>query len=169
MEVGQTADASALENIRSIQVIANTRGDNAISAFASILEGLALLKASKDGGNIEKVQTCIAHAAKFQFDPSVQIIQLDMLTLLLDLASSINQQSPDVTSQKLRSLQKRLDECGAWHNVKADFLVPVKKQPSTSQTISGDTAAIIRGGDSNTPTDFLVVSFMTKMELTSLV
>lgn len=169
MEVGQTADASALENIRSIQVIANTRGDNAISAFASILEGLALLKASKDGGNIEKVQTCIAHAAKFQFDPSVQIIQLDMLTLLLDLASSINQQSPDVTSQKLRSLQKRLDECGAWHNVKADFLVPVKKQPSTAQTISGDTAAIIRGGDSNTPTDFLVVSFMTKMELTSLV
>ncbi|KPM41292.1 hypothetical protein AK830_g5221 [Neonectria ditissima] len=168
MEVGQTADAGALENIRSIQVIANSRGDNAISAFASILEGLALIKASKDG-NVEKVQTCIAQAAKFQFDPSVRIIQLDMLTLLLDLASSINQQSPDVTSQKLRLLQKRLDECGDWHNVKADFVIPVKKQPSTAQTISGDTAAIIRGGDSNEPMDFLVMSFMTKMELTSLV
>ncbi|KAK7416563.1 hypothetical protein QQZ08_011961 [Neonectria magnoliae] len=168
MEVGQTADAGALENIRSIQAIANSRGDNAISALASILEGLALIKASKDG-NVEKVQTCIAQAAKFQFDPSVRIIQLDMLSLLLDLASSINQQSPDVTSQKLRLLQKRLDECGDWHNVKADFLIPVKKQPSTAQTISTDTATIIRGGEGNEPMDFLVMSFMTKMELTSLV
>ncbi|KAM5358238.1 hypothetical protein ACJZ2D_015456 [Fusarium nematophilum] len=167
MEVGQTADSSALENIRSIQVIANSRGDNALSAFASILEGLTLLKASKDG-NIEKVQTCLAQAAKFQFDPSVHIMQLDMLTLLLDLASSINHQSPDVTAQKLRMVQKRLDECGDWHNVKSDFLIPIKKHPSTARTISGDTAAIIRIGD-DSPVDFLVLSFMTKMELTSLV
>ncbi|KAM0435282.1 hypothetical protein ACHAPT_003376 [Fusarium lateritium] len=167
MEVGQTADASALENIRSIQVLANSRGDNALSVFASILEGLTLLKASKDG-NIEKVQQCIAQVAKFQFDPSVHIMQLDMLTLLLDLASSINHQSPDVTLQKLRLVQKRLDECSDWHNVKSDFLVPVKKQPSTANTISSDTAAIIRHGD-GAPVDFLVLSFMTKMELTSLV
>lgn len=169
MEVGQTADASALENIRSIQVLANSRGDNAISAFASLLEGLTLLKASKDG-NVEKVQQCIAQAAKFQFDPSVHIMQLDMLMLLLDLASSINHQSSEVTTQKMRAVQNRLDECGDWHNVKSDFLIPVKKQPSTAHTISSDTAAVIRHGDGDAgPVDYLVLSFMTKIELTSLV
>ena len=79
MELGQTADASALENIRAIQMTANARGDNALCVFASILEGLTLLKASKDG-NLEKVQTCIAQVAKFQFDDSVHIMQLDILT-----------------------------------------------------------------------------------------
>lgn len=168
MELGQTADASALDNLRTIQHIANSRGDNALVVFASISEGLTLLKASKDG-NIEKVQTCIAQAAKFQFDPSVRILQLDMLTLLLDLASSINHQSPDTTAQKLRSLQKHLDECGDWHNVKSDFFIPIKKQPATGNTISADTQGIIREGEGDMPVDFLVLSFMTKMELASLV
>ncbi|KAJ4249442.1 hypothetical protein NW762_012297 [Fusarium torreyae] len=167
MELGQTADASALENIRSIQVTASSRGDNALSAFASILEGLALLKSSKDG-NMEKVQACIAQIAKFQFDPSVHIMQLDVLTLLLDLSSSINHSSTDSAVHKLKQIQDRLDACGDWHNVKSDFLIPVKKQPSTGHTISSDTAGIIRSGE-DAPVDFLVMSFMTKMELTSLV
>lgn len=166
MELGQTADASALENIRSVQVTASSRGDNALSVFASILEGLTLLKASKDG-NLEKVQACIAQVAKFQFDESVHIMQLDVLTLLLDLVSSINHSSLELTLQKLKMLQDRMDSCGDWHNVKSDFLVPVKKQPSTGHTISSDTAGIIRsGGDA--PVDYLVMSFMTKMELASL-
>lgn len=167
MELGQTADASALENIRSIQVTASSRGDNALSAFASILEGLALLKSSKDG-NMEKVQACIAQIAKFQFDPSVHIMQLDVLTLLLDLSSSINHSSTDSAVHKLKQIQDRLDACGDWHNVKSDFLIPVKKQPSTGHTISSDTAGIIRSGE-DALVDFLVMSFMTKMELTSLV
>jgi hypothetical protein len=166
MEVGQTADASALNNIQSIQAIASSRGDAALSAFASILEGLTLLKASKD---MERVQTCIAQAAKFQFDPSLQIMHLDLMILLLDLASSINHQSPDVVSQKLRRLQKRTDDCDQSLSFKADFLVPIRKQPSTSQTISADTSTIIREGGHDGSTDFLVLSFMMPMELRSLV
>jgi hypothetical protein len=167
MELGRTADASALENIRSVQVTASNRGDNAVSVFASILEGLTLLKASKDG-NLEKVQACIAQVAKFQFDDSVHIMQLDVLTLLLDLVSSINHSSLELTLQKLKVLQDRMDGCESWHTVKSDFLIPVKKQPSTGHTISSDTAGIIRsGGDA--PVNYLVMSFMTKMELTSLI
>ncbi|KAF5023227.1 hypothetical protein F66182_4702, partial [Fusarium sp. NRRL 66182] len=167
IELGQTADASALENIRSIQAVAGSRGDNALCAFGFILEGLTLLKASKDG-NIEKVQACIAQISKFQFDPSVRIMQLDMLTLLLDLASSINRSGSDLTAQKLKMVQDRMDEYVDWHNVRSDFLIPVKKQPSTGQTISSDTVGIIRSGGDE-PVDYLVMSFMTKMELTSLV
>jgi hypothetical protein len=166
MELGQTADASALENIRSIQVTANSRGDNALSVFASILEGLTLLKASKDG-NLEKVQACIAQVAKFQHDDSVAIMQLDILTLLLDLVSSINHAGLELTLQKLKLVQDRMDACSDWHSVKSDFLIPVKKQPSTGHTISSDTAGIIRSGE-GAPVDFLVMSFMTRMELASL-
>ncbi|PWI69622.1 75k gamma secalin [Purpureocillium lilacinum] len=168
LEMGSASDAGALENIRSLQNIANTRGDNALSVLSSVLEGLTLLKTSKDGG-IERVQACIAQAAKFQFDPTVKIMQLDMLTLLLDFASSLHRQSPDTTAQKLRLLQKRLDECEDWHNVKSEFLVPIKKQPTNARTVSEDTAAIVRAGDGDSAFDYLVMSFMTKMELRSLI
>lgn len=168
LETGNMADASALENIRYVQATANSRGDNALSVFASLAEGLILLKTNKDG-NLEKVQACIAQAAKFQFDSSAQIIQLDMLTLLLDLACSLHHSKPEVTTHKLRLLQKKLDNCEDWHNVKSEFLVPVKKQPSTSQTISRDTAAIIQPGTDAETSDYLVMSLVTKMELNSLV
>ena len=168
MEMGTASDAGALDNIRAVQNIANTRGDNALSVLASVLEGLTLLKTSKDG-SIERVQACIAQAAKFQFDPSVQIMQLDILTLLLDFASSLHHQSSDSTAQKLRLLQTRLDECDAWNNVKAEFLIPIKKQPSNARTVSDDTAAIVRAGEPDSAFDYMVMSFMTKMELRSLV
>ncbi|KAK5993378.1 hypothetical protein PT974_06808 [Cladobotryum mycophilum] len=169
LDIASTADAGALDNLRSIQNVANSRGDNALSVLASLLEGFTLLKTTKDN-SMEKIQTCIAQAAKFQFDPAVQqIIQLPMLTLLLEVTASMHHQSPDHTAQKLRLLQKALDECEDWHNVKADFLVPVKKQPSTAKTVSDDTRAIIRLGDGECETDFVIMSFMTKMELKSLV
>ncbi|KAF9766696.1 hypothetical protein IL306_000860 [Fusarium sp. DS 682] len=167
MELGQTADASALDNIRSIQGTASSRGDIALSVFAFILEGFALLKASKDG-NIEKVQACIAQVAKYQLDPSVHIMQLDILTLLLDLVSSINHSGLELMLQKLKLVQDRMDACTDWHSTKSDFLIPVQKQPSTGHTISSDTAGIIRSGE-GTPVDFLVMSFMTKVELNSLI
>lgn len=168
MEMGNASDAGALENIRSVQHIANTRGDNALSVLASILEGLSLLKTSKDG-SIERVQACIAQAAKFQFDPTVKMMQLDVLALLLDFASSLHHQSPDNTSQKLRLLQIRLDECDEWKNVRAEFLVPIKKQPSNARTVSDDTAMIVRAGPADSAFDYLVMSFMTKIELRALV
>ncbi|EFY88055.1 75k gamma secalin [Metarhizium acridum CQMa 102] len=169
MAMGSASDAAALENIRAVQNVATSRGDNAMTVFASILEGLALLKTSKDS-NIERVQSCIAQAAKFQFDPTVKIMHLEMLILVLDFASSLYRQSPDMTAQKLRSLQQRLDECEEWNNVKADFLIPVKKQPSNTRTVSEETSAIIRlAGEADGEFDYIVMSFMTKVELRSLV
>jgi hypothetical protein len=149
--------------------VANTRGDKAMTVLASILEGLALLKTSKDG-NIERVQFCIAQAAKFQLDPTVKIMQLEVLALVLDFASSLHYQNPDASTQKLRALQKRLDECEEWNNVKADFLIPVQRQPSNSRTVSEETSSVIRPArEGDGDFDFIVMTFMTKMELRSLV
>ncbi|PNP37597.1 hypothetical protein TGAMA5MH_10538 [Trichoderma gamsii] len=161
-------DAGALDNIRSIQNVANTRGDTALSVLASLIEGFTLLKTAKDG-NMEKIQACIAQVAKYQFDPSVQITQLTMLTLLLEVAASLHHQNPDHTAQKLRQLQTCLDDCEDWHNVKSDFLVPIKKELSAAKTVSGDTQAILRLGEGEGEMDYLVMTFMTKMELRSLV
>ncbi|KAH8126174.1 cohesin loading factor-domain-containing protein [Trichoderma asperelloides] len=161
-------DAGALDNIRSIQNVANTRGDTALSVLASLIEGFTLLKTAKDG-NMEKIQACIAQVAKYQFDPSVQITQLTMLTLLLEVAASLHHQNPDHTAQKLRQLQTCLDDCEDWHNVKSDFLVPVKKELSAAKTVSGDSQAILRLGVGEGEMDYLVMTFMTKMELRSLV
>lgn len=168
MEMGNGSDASALENIRAIQNVATTRGDNALSILASLWEGLALLKTAKEG-SMEKVQSCIAQAAKYQFDPSVRILQLDILMLLLDFAASLHYPNPDATTQKLRDLQRRLDGSEDWNNVRSDFLVPIKKQSASSQIVSADTSAIIVPNDGTSDYDQLVVSFMTKMELRSLV
>ncbi|KAL7903473.1 cohesin loading factor domain-containing protein [Trichoderma sp. TUCIM 5745] len=161
-------DAGALDNIRSIQNVANTRGDTALSVLASLIEGFTLLKTAKDG-NLEKIQACIAQVAKYQFDPSVQMTQLTMLTLLLEVAASLHHQNPDHTAQKLRQLQTCLDDCEDWHNVKSDFLVPIKKELSAAKTVSGDTRAILRLGEGEGEMDYLVMTFMTKMELRSLV
>ncbi|KAM3439149.1 hypothetical protein NHJ13734_003880 [Beauveria thailandica] len=168
MEMGNASDTSALENIRAIQNVASTRGDNALSIFASVLEGLTLLKTAKEG-SIEKVQSCIAQAAKFQFDPTVRITQLDTLVLLLDFAASLHHQNPDATSAKLRDLQRKIDDCEDWNNVKADFMVPIKKQAASSNIVGQDTASIVDPGDGTSESDNLVITFMTKIELRSLI
>jgi hypothetical protein len=168
MESGSAADASALENLRATYQIANRRGDKALCVYVSLLEGLGLLRTARED-SIEKVRECIAQAAKFQLDPSVQIVQLDLLTMVLDVASTLHREGPEITFQKLRELQRRLDSCKEWGNVKSDFRLPVKKQASSAKTISSDTAAILLPGDGESETDFLVMSFMTKMELNALV
>lgn len=169
MGMGNASDAGALNNIRLLQHIATTRGDKALSVLASVLEGLSLLKAAKDG-SVERIQACLAQAAKFQLDASARVAQLDVLALVLDFAASLHHLGPDATAQKLHLLQKRLDDADdGWHNVRADFAVPVKKQPANARTVSDDTAAIVRAGEPDTPYDYLVISFMTKMELRSLI
>lgn len=167
VEMGNASDTSALENIRAIQNVASTRGDKALSIFASVLEGLALLKTAKEG-SIEKVQGCIAQAAKFQFHPAIRITQLDILVLLLDFAASLHHQNPDATSAKLRDLQRKVDDCEDWKNVQADFMVPIKKQAVSSNIVGQDTASIVDPGDGTAESDNLVITFMTKIELRSL-
>jgi hypothetical protein len=172
VQSGNGSDAAALENLKSTANIAQRRGDNALSAFASLLEGLALLKTMKED-TIERVQTCLAQASKYQLDPSVKIPQLDVLTLLLDLACSMHQKNLDIMVQKLRLLQARMDEdiddSSHYPNNRLEILLPIKKHPTSSQTISEQTSAILRPGGPGDAVDHLVVSFVTKIELYVLV
>lgn len=166
MEAGSAADAASLENIRSIQTMASTRGDSAICVYASLWEALVLLKMSR--GSPEMIQTCLAQASKYQFDPKVKIPQLELMYLLVDFLSSLHRDKQDAVVERLRRLQKKIDECQDMAT-KTDFLLPVLKQPTSAQTIGDDFAAIVRPGGADTDSDYLAMSFMTQMELTVLV
>jgi hypothetical protein len=167
MEAGTASDASALDNLRALQTVASSRGDNALSVFASLLEALTFLKAPKEGAS-ERVQACLAQVAKFQFDPSIKIDQIEILTMLLDVVSNLYNRDSEVAAEKLGRLHKRLDESD-WGHVKSEFLIPIKRSASSSKTVSADTAMVIRSGGEESGVDYLVMTFMTKVELASLV
>ncbi|KAK1655512.1 cohesin loading factor [Colletotrichum phormii] len=167
VHAGSPPDAAVLDNLRAIAALASERGDNAMVVFASLLEGLSVLRNMRSD-TIERVQTCLAQATKFQLDPSVQIPQLDVLTLLLDLACSMHQKTPDILIHKLRTLQAKLDAnlgSQTWTDLNPEILIPVKKHNSTSATLSDDTSAIIRSGPTNGQHDYIVMTFLNRLEI----
>lgn len=160
-------EGTALENLRAISTLAHSRGDYALEAFASLMEGLALLKTNRED-TLDRVQECLARASKYQLDPLLRIPQVDILILLLDLACSMQQKNPDVMIQKLKALQMRMDEATDWQTSAASILLPIKKQ-SGMQPVTEDTAAIIRPGSPEEANDYLVLSYVAKAELYILV
>lgn len=163
LQSGNPADTHAMENLRNIASLATKRGDPAIAVLTSLLEGIIHLKSRKDD-SIVRVQHCIAQATKFQLDPSVHIPQIEVLTLLLDLACSLQQKaSPQVAMQKLKSLQMRMDElvqASDWDTFRDELLLPLKRQSNSSTSVTGDTKTIIRPGAEH---NFIVMTFVTKV------
>ncbi|RYP24552.1 hypothetical protein DL765_000572 [Monosporascus sp. GIB2] len=166
LESPNPSEAPALENLKAIANLASQRGDHAIFVVASLLEGLSLLKTMKDDA-VVRIQSCIAQASKYQLEDSVHILQLDILALMLDLACSLYQKSPQVVTQKVRVLQSRLDTClnsEEWGLTSTELVLPIQKQSSNHKVISGDTASILRPGQEHEPRDYLVMSFWSKIE-----
>ncbi|KAM0287403.1 hypothetical protein ACHAQH_000353 [Verticillium albo-atrum] len=168
---GNAPDATHFDNLQMLGSFAHERGDHAIGVLASLLEGLAHLRVMKSD-SVERVQTCLAQAAMYQLNPAVKVPQLDILTLLLDLACSMHQKNPDILVQKLSALESRLDgtiSSREWTDDATEVCVPMKKQHSSSLIISEDTSAILRPGKEETGTDLIVLSFLSKQELFALV
>ncbi|RYP85477.1 hypothetical protein DL770_005035 [Monosporascus sp. CRB-9-2] len=166
LESPNPSEAPALENLKAIANLASQRGDHAVFVVASLLEGLSLLKTMKDDA-VVRIQSCIAQASKYQLEDSVHILQLDILALMLDLACSLYQKSPQVVTQKVRVLQSRLDTClnsEEWGLASTELFLPIHKQSSNHKVISGDTASILRPGQEHEPCDYLVMSFWSKVE-----
>lgn len=160
------SESIALENLRAIAGLANQRGDISIFVVANLLEGLSLLKSVKDD-TIVRIQNCIAQASKYQFESSAQTVQLEILALMLDLACSFHQKSPQIIAQKVKSLQARLDSCindEAWGMVNTQLVLPIRKQSIGMQVVSDDTSSILKPGAAHEPWDYFVMSFWSKIE-----
>ncbi|KAF9881168.1 hypothetical protein CkaCkLH20_01318 [Colletotrichum karsti] len=168
VHAGSPPDAAVLENFRAISALASDRNDHAMVVFASLLEGLSMLRTIRPD-TIERVQTCLAQATKYQLDPSVQIPQLDILTLLLDLACSMHQKTPDILIYKLKTLQSKLDDSmgsSTWSDLNPEILIPINKASAASATLSDDTTAILRAGPSSH--DYVVMTFLNRLEIVVL-
>lgn len=155
-----------MENLKAIANLAGRRGDHAVFVVASLLEGLSLLKTMKDDA-VVRIQNCIAQASKYQLEDSVRIPQLDILTLMLDLACSLYHKSPQIVTQKVKALQSRMDHCltnDEWGMTGTELFLPIHKQPGHLRVISGDTASVLRPGQEHEPCDYLVMSFWSKIE-----
>lgn len=114
-----------------------------------------------------RIQNCIAQASKYQLEDSVHILQLDILALMLDLACSLYQKSPQIVTQKVKTLQSRLDTCinsDEWSSTGTELFLPIHKQSGNLKVISGDTASVLRPGKEHEPCDYLVMSFWSKIE-----
>lgn len=163
LQSSSPADAPALENLRGMTTLATKRGDSAIAVLTSLLEGIVHLKARKED-SIVRVQTCIAQAARHQLDPSVQIPQVEVLTLLLDLACTLQQKAPQIAMQKLKALQARMDElvqAHDWDKMLDVLHLPLKRQSNSNASVTSDTKTIIQPGDGEY--NFIILSFVTKV------
>jgi hypothetical protein len=156
----------AIDNLRAITTLALQRGDTIIYVVASLLEGLSHLKNMKDDA-VVRIQNCIAQSQKYQLDPSTHVPQVDILALMLDFACSLHQKSPQMITQKLKTLQARMDSSisdNSWNLSETEVLLPIKKQMNNTQVISDDTSAVIRPGGENDGSDYLTMSFWSKIE-----
>ncbi|KAJ2894112.1 hypothetical protein MKZ38_007925 [Zalerion maritima] len=163
-QTGNFSDGNVIENIRCIKNLADSRGDNVVCILASILDALVHLRAKKDD-YLLRVKTSVAEAAKFQCDESARIPQLDILLLLLNLSCALHEKNPVELSQQLNLLSSKMDkllQSGDWNGSKAELLIPIQKQ--ANQPISGETSAILKPGAGADQHDYVVLSFLSKLE-----
>lgn len=168
---GTPPDMALIDNLQQLSSLAHDAGDHALGVLASLLEGLAHLRVTKPD-TVERVQTCLAQASKYQMEPSVQLPQLDVLSLLLDLACGMQQKIPDILVHKLTALQARLDaslSSKEWTNSGTGMRIPIKKPHSSSSIISEDTMSILQPGTAEEGQDFVSLTFLTKVEMFLLV
>lgn len=162
LQSGNPVETNAIENLHGITVLAEQRGDHAVYVLASLLQALSLFRTTEPDV-VERVQTCMAAASKYQLDESVHIPQLDVLWLLLDLACSLYQKEKALTD-KLNNLQNRLEELKEspqWTSDACDLLLPLRKDTPNVHTISADTSDVLQPGE---PTDFLVLTSFSKVK-----
>ncbi|KAL5624560.1 hypothetical protein BROUX41_004620 [Berkeleyomyces rouxiae] len=170
MQLGNPADVAAIENLRQLGITAQAKSDFTLCAFAYLLEALALLKTTKQE-NMHRIQECLAMATKNQLNQEQQLLQIDVLILMVDLACSMHNKKTDIVESKLKALQDRMDEMqnsGEWHGSASVLFIPIKRQGSTAH-ISEDTASVISPGQPNGESDYIAFSFVTRVELMVLI
>ncbi|GJC93633.1 mitochondrial membrane protein Pet127 [Colletotrichum higginsianum] len=83
----------------------------------------------------------------------------------------MHQKTPDILIHKLRSLQAKLDAnlgSQTWTDLNPEILIPIKKHNVTSATLSDDTSAILRAGASDSQHDYIVMTFLNRLEIVVL-
>ncbi len=119
---------SALSHLSSISAMASTWGDNAILAFASIVEALIHLRETSSAESIEQAQRALAVARSSQLDPVVGTIpQLAALTHFADLSCTFGKFDSTQAMSKMQAMQATLEHINdgqAWTE-DGSFSIPI--------------------------------------------
>lgn len=105
----QQDSSLALYHLQSISGLAERSGDKAIFFAAAIMEGFTYLQ-SASAECVSHAQRALAKARQLQLDAEAQgIVQLQIMTLLLDLACSLLLGDTVQTTRKMQVLQSFYD------------------------------------------------------------
>ncbi|KAK5019299.1 hypothetical protein LTR60_001168 [Cryomyces antarcticus] len=156
---------SALQHLRSISSLAESRGDRAIRVTSAALEAMAHLRAM-GSDSIELAQRAIASARSYQLDPSMhQLPQITALLDCLDLACSLQQFSPEQAATKLQAMQfvmDRVNKDDRW-NADGTFSIPI--QTNTPSQLTASTGGIFQRNDDG---EALTLCWLRRSELYTL-
>lgn len=111
MQTGSNHDAlAALQNLRSISALAESKGDIGIFITCAAFEAMAHLRISAPD-SIEQAHRAIASARSYQLEvPPTAIPQVWALLDVIDLVCILEQgHSPDQIQEKIRALSQTLD------------------------------------------------------------
>ncbi|KAK2855580.1 hypothetical protein FQN49_005055 [Arthroderma sp. PD_2] len=101
----------ALHNLQKVSSLATSCGNKAISVVAAVLEALIHLQQSTSADSIEHAQRAIATARSRQLDPEVRgIPQLNSVIQMVDICCSILEYDTNQSSQKLKEMQRSMDQ-----------------------------------------------------------
>ncbi|EFQ97286.1 hypothetical protein MGYG_00327 [Nannizzia gypsea CBS 118893] len=101
----------ALHNLQKISSLAASCGDKAVSVIAAVLEALIHLQQSTNADSIEHAQRAIATARSRQLDPEIRgIPQLNSVIQMVDICCSILEYDTNQSSQKLKEMQRSMDQ-----------------------------------------------------------
>lgn len=163
-QAGAVHESSMIENLRSVKSLADHKMDPMVRIVASILEAVAHLRARKDDYLI-RVKTCVAEASKYQCaDLSAHIPQVDILLMLLKLCCNLHEKNSEELTRQLTAMAQKMDtmiNSPDWDGNKPDLVIPIHKQ--SGQPISDETSTILKPG-SDGPSDYLILSYMSKLE-----
>lgn len=101
---------AAVHHLQKTAHLAHRRGDDAIFAFATVLEALAHLRSSSSD-SVDQTRRALAATRQVQLSQDVNgIPQIQILVQYVDLCFSMQQANPDEIDQKLSKMQQVMDQ-----------------------------------------------------------
>jgi len=149
-------------NFRSIATVSDAQSepDRAIYMTAYLMEAMAHLQ-SAGPESMEHAQQAIAQVWTYQEHPDAKIPQLLGLAHILDVACSLRLGNPQITVNKLRSMQTMMDQAlkeKTWSTTSDTIAIPINRRKNSSQVVSPDTRMVLGIGDDGR--DSLLMSFL---------
>ncbi|KAF2454418.1 cohesin loading factor [Lineolata rhizophorae] len=165
VQTGSHAETGhALNHLRQIMSLAETRGDTAIYVTAATLESVIHLRNGSPDA-VEQSQRAIAAARSYQLQTEEdEYPQVTALLYLVDLACSLIKFTPEEASTKMKMVQQLADKCKESRSWKADgsFVILVEQAMGNQEAVNVTGGIIDKAPDGR---DMLNFAWLNRRDL----